>query len=168
MADRVPGADPSIVIDMTTELDPERWMPMFIVDEFQKLYPDIELPKQWMVYGSMLMLTLLGELFADWENHNLDDASAWGCPTIIDISQMGSVGPNYAACGFAFIFFTIFAATFTYIFSWITSLLFAPVVLIGLIIPNRLYHNTFIGEIVKGFTAWTFPILYGVAFPNWI
>ena len=121
-----------------------------------------------MVYLSMLTLTLLGELTADWENHDLDDASAWGCPTMIDISRLGSTGSGYAGCGFAFIFFFIFAAAFTYVFSWITSLLFAPVVLIGLIIPDRLYHNTFIGELVKGFTAWTFPITYGVAFPNWI
>ena len=45
MANRVPGADPSVVIDMTTELDPERWTPMFLVDEFAELFPDIELPK---------------------------------------------------------------------------------------------------------------------------
>ena len=45
MAERFPGADPSVVIDMTTELDLERWTPMFLVDELQELYPDIELPK---------------------------------------------------------------------------------------------------------------------------
>merc|ERR1712205_299865 len=107
---------------------------MFIVDEFAKLYPDVELPQQWVVYVFMLVLSLLGEIFADWENHDLNDAAAWGCPTVLDISRIGSVnGWQYAGCGFAFLFFWLFAATFTYVFSWVTSLVFGPIVILGLI-----------------------------------
>ena len=57
---------------------------------------------------------------------------------------------------------------FTYVFSWVMSLIYAPVVLIGLFIPKSLYIDTSYGRSLKGLTAWTFMYIYGASFPSWI
>ena len=76
--------------------------------------------------------------------------------------------PDSNNCGGAALVLTLVSNIASFLLSPILSILFAPFVFIGVALPKFMYRDFFVGQIIKGFTAWSFMYTYGTGFPYWV
>ena len=76
--------------------------------------------------------------------------------------------PDSNNCGGAALVLTLVSNIASFLLSPILSIVFAPFVFIGVALPKFMYRDFFVGQIIKGFTAWSFMYTYGTGFPYWV